>query len=371
MDSLIDFDDEMTNFKECLDNIKNNNNRVDLKATKLLISIMSATASMNTIINLKTLKAKLKNCSNIFDIGSMYNMTRKVSNITKNKIFYNQLTIKIRPYYSIHNKINVNSVVNIKLFRNGNMQMCGLRCEEDGLLSLKILIKQINNIFGEQIIVTEFLHNKFSVGLTKTIIDKLYNKNIFLVDYDSYLDVMNTYNKTCNTICNALNKKVDNSVIKNIVTDYNNYINILKYNITLINSDFYIGCKINRTNTYNFVLNDYNLICDYDPCIYQGVLIKFYWNYDKETQDGRCNCSVPCNGKGSGTGNGNCRKITISIFQSGNIIITGKCNRTELHYIYNYIVELLHNNYERVKQVSLGDEVKKIKRRNISILVRK
>ena len=115
MDSLIDFDDEMTNFKECLDNIKNND-RVDLKATKLLISIMSATASMNTIINLKTLKTKLKHSSNIFDIGSMYNMTRKVSNITKNKIFYNQLTIKIRPYYSIHNKINVNSVVNIKLY---------------------------------------------------------------------------------------------------------------------------------------------------------------------------------------------------------------------------------------------------------------
>ena len=370
MDSLIDFDDEMTNFKECLDNIKNND-RVDLKATKLLISIMSATASMNTIINLKTLKTKLKHSSNIFDIGSMYNMTRKVSNITKNKIFYNQLTIKIRPYYSIHNKININSVVNIKLFRNGNMQMCGLRCENDGLLSLKILLKQINKIFYEQVIVTEFLKTQLSSELIKVIVNRLYDSNIFLVDYDNYLNVNDMYNKTCKTICCALNKKVDNSVIKQIVMGYDNFINKKKYNITLINSDFYIGYKINRTNTYNFILNDCNLICDYDPCIYQGVLIKFYWNYDKETQDGKCECSIPCNGKGSGKGNGNCRKITISVFQSGNIIITGKCSRDELNYIYNYIVELLHNNYDTVKQVSLGDDVKKIKRRNISILVRK
>ena len=32
---------------------------------------------------------------------------------------------------------------------------------------------------------------------------------------------------------------------------------------------------------YDFVLNKQNIICDYDPCIYQGVLIKFYWNDDK------------------------------------------------------------------------------------------
>ena len=40
-----------------------------------------------------------------------------------------------------------------------------------------------------------------------------------------------------------------------------------------------------------------------------------------------------CNGKGSGYGNGECKKITISIFR-GNIIITGKCIRDEINYIY-------------------------------------
>ena len=82
-------------------------------------------------------------------------------------------------------------------------------------------------------------------------------------------------------------------------------------------------------------------------------------------------CSIPCSGKGKGNGNGECRKITISIYQSGNIIITGKCIRSEINYIYNYITELLYKNIDDIKQISFIEEEKKIKRRNISILIKK
>ena len=34
---------------------------------------------------------------------------------------------------------------------------------------------------------------------------------------------------------------------------------------------------------------------------------------------GKCYCSKLCNGKGDGDGNGNCKKITISTFQSGSV----------------------------------------------------
>ena len=118
-------------------------------------------------------------------------------------------------------------------------------------------------------------------------------------------------------------------------------------------------------------MNECGLLCDFDPCIYQGVLIKFYWNSTKNIQDGKCNCTIPCNGKGDGNSNGECRKITVSIFQSGNIIITGKCCRDELYYIYNYIVELLHKHSDELKQISFRDEPVKMKRRNISILIKK
>ena len=61
----------------------------------------------------------------------------------------------------------------------------------------------------------------------------------------------------------------------------------------------------------------------------------------------------------------------MSIFQSGSIIITGKCNRQELYYIYDFIVELLHNNSEELKQMSFNEEPFKMKRRNVSILIKK
>ena len=123
---------------------------------------------------------------------------------------------------------------------------------------------------------------------------------------------------------------------------------------------------------HSFIQNKCNLFCDFDPCIYQGVLVKFYWNEMKEVQDGVCKCSVPCNGKGLGKGDGECKKITISIFQSGYIIITGKTNRKEINYIYNYILELFNDNMEELEQLLLlNKQPDKIKRRNISILIKK
>ena len=63
---------------------------------------MSATGSLNSIINLKTLSHYLKCDDKIYFIDSMFNMTRKVSNISNKKIFYNQMTMKMRPYYLKH-----------------------------------------------------------------------------------------------------------------------------------------------------------------------------------------------------------------------------------------------------------------------------
>ena len=166
--------------------------------------------------------------------------------------------------------------------------------------------------------------------------------------------------------------KISNNILSKILYKNNDIIQIYKYNITLINSDFYVGFKLDRTKVHDFIQNKCNLFCDFDPCIYQGVLVKFYWNNMKEIQDGVCRCSVPCNGKGLGDGDGECKKITISIFQSGYIIITGKTNRKEINYIYNYIIELFNDNVDELEQLLLlNKQQDKIKRRNISILIKK
>ena len=369
---FLDEDDEMESFDLQLSKLyEKQNNKDNIKATSLKISIMSATASFNSIINLKALSGYLKKDHNICFIDSMFNMTRKVSNISTKKIFYNQITLKIRPYYNLNSKINLNLQINMKLFRNGKLQMCGLRSENDGYMSLQILLKHINNIVDIQRHHINLLRSKYSESLVKKIVDNLFNKNVYLIDFDSYIEITKKNNVINKHIFVSKKDKLNNKIIKKVMNINDSIFYIKKYNITLINSDFYIGFKVNRNNMYDFVLNKQNIICDYDPCIYQGVLIKFYWNDNKEVQDGRCLCSIPCNGKGKGRGNGECKKITISVFQSGNIIITGKCVRHEINYIYNYIVDLFHNNYKELQQISLIDEPKKVKRRNISVLIHK
>ena len=370
MNNLFDIQDEMDDFEKNLNKYLDNTNNTITKATDLKISIMSATASLNTLLNLKTLSKYLKKDHNICFIDNMFNMTRKISNLSKKKIFYNQITLKIRPYYNPDYDINLNLMVHLKLFRNGKLQLCGLRSENDGYLCLKILLKKFNKLVNKQRFETNLLKLKYSEKIIKKIVNLLHTSNYYLIEYENYTEQLNKIDIFKNKLNNTYKHKLNNSIFKKINSKLDNILYIQKYNITLINSDFYVGFKINRNNIYNFILNEQHIITDYDPCIYQGVLVKFYWNYEKTNQDGICKCSIPCNGKGSGYGNGECKKITISIFQSGNIIITGKCIRDEINYIYNYIVNLLHKNVDKIQQYSMNeDEPYKIKRRNISILI--
>ena len=369
---LFDEDEELELFNKQLNNYIDVN-KVENKSGKLKISIMSATSSFNTIINLKSLSLILKKTDNIFFIDSTFNMTRKISNISKKKIFYNQITIKIRPYYKAELKINLNLIVNLKLFRNGKLQLCGLRSENDGYLSLKILKKEINKIALTQLNEINILKSIFEKKFLKKIVDNLCTKkNRYILGYDDLENIICNNNIKKKILTGNYQNNINNKILNKLLSKNNELIQIHKYNITLINSDFFVGFKLDRTKVHDFILNNCNLFCDFDPCIYQGVLVKFYWNNTKEKQDGVCKCSVPCNGKGIGVGDGECKKITISIFQSGYIIITGKTNRKEINYIYNYIIELFNNNIKKLEQILLlNKQPDKIKRRNISILIKK
>ena len=107
--NLFNEDDELEDFDKQLNNLYKTNCNIDnLNASDLKISIMSATGSINSILNLKMLSQNLETDDKICFIDSMFNMTRKVSNISSKKIFYNQITLKVRPYYNVNCKINLN-----------------------------------------------------------------------------------------------------------------------------------------------------------------------------------------------------------------------------------------------------------------------
>ena len=85
------------------------------------------------------------------------------------------------------------------------------------------------------------------------------------------------------------------------------------------------------------------------------------WNQKTNMQNGICECSTYCKGKGAqydGNGENRCKKITIAIFQSGNIIITGSKSMQQTYDAYDYINDLLIKNYKKIVRFSIMDCVK-------------
>lgn len=113
----------------------------------------------------------------------------------------------------------------------------------------------------------------------------------------------------------------------------------------LINSNFNCGYYVNREKLYNKLKYTYNLICMYDPCSYPGVQCKFYYNETKDIQDGICQCQTKCSKKGSGTGEGQCLELSFMIFRTGSILIVGHCDERKLYKIYDYIKNILQNEW--------------------------
>lgn len=205
---------------------------------------------------------------------------------TKTKRFDNQMTI----VYKMIDKNDKISNLNTKIFKNGKIQITGIKYQDQG--------REIINI------IIDIIYKFYESGVN----------DIIIVKDNTQFDIK--------------------------------YINENNYKIELINSDFVVGFNIKRENLYKLISNKYKLGVSYEPCIYPGVKIKFLWNIlSGNFNDGLCHCDTPCtNKKGSGYGYMNCKTITISIFQSGCIIITGAQNIEQIESAYNYIVGILYDN---------------------------
>lgn len=110
--------------------------------------------------------------------------------------------------------------------------------------------------------------------------------------------------------------------------------------IVLINSDFDIGFKIEREKLHRLV-SDKEYYSSFEPIIYPGVNIKYYFNENNPIQNGICQCCSICDGKGL---NNNCKKITIAVFKSGKIIITGGQCIQHINTAYDFINKIIHDN---------------------------
>ena len=123
----------------------------------------------------------------------------------------------------------------------------------------------------------------------------------------------------------------------NVIDDIKRIENV-NYRTRLINSDFKVNFEIRLDHLYSLMTSKYNIICSYEPCIYPGAKIEYYY-----PTGGRCVCEGFCNGKTE-----KCKKITIAVFQSGCIIITGANSMDHVKVAYKFICNVLSDNIKSI-----------------------
>lgn len=119
---------------------------------------------------------------------------------------------------------------------------------------------------------------------------------------------------------------------------------IAKFSIQLLNSDYKVNAMVKRDELHKILTSQYRLFSTLETTIYQGVNTKYYYNEAAPQiarNRGICQCPRPCTGQGDGKSVGNCKRVTISVFQTGSIIITGARNQSQLDEAYEYINSIL------------------------------
>jgi len=111
---------------------------------------------------------------------------------------------------------------------------------------------------------------------------------------------------------------------------------IQRFSVQLINTDYSLNKFINQDALHKLLVNQYNLFSMLEKTIYQGVNTKFFYNA-RNPGMGICQCENFCKGQGTGDGEGQCKRITMSIFRTGRIIITGARRLHQIQSAYQFL----------------------------------
>lgn len=119
-------------------------------------------------------------------------------------------------------------------------------------------------------------------------------------------------------------------------------------NPVMINSDFAGNYEIKRYELDILVRQKYKVMSSFEPCTHPAVIIKYYHNLSFETNNGKCLCdsyfgnATLCTGRGCGSGAGECKTVTILVFQSGKVILTGARKLIQVKEGYQFINSILN-----------------------------
>lgn len=185
-------------------------------------------------------------------------------------------------------KVAPNYYVNVKVFQNGSLHITGSRTIEDINIPLKELVNEIKT-------------NKINVFET---IDNLEYGNIQILmintDFKIFKDIEHTSN-----------------------------------------------FSIKRRTLHTILINDYNMIARFDPSTYPGVKIEYWWNDKNNFRDASVHYDIR-NVKSKSNVKDGVKKITIAVFESGSILITGAITISQVDETYNFICNIIEKNKDSI-----------------------
>lgn len=244
--------------------------------------------------------------------------------------------------------------VNIKVFHNGKIQMTGVRSVEEATWVVSRLIEIIKETKAYQVDWKEVDGNKSWQAKNQYVYtkikedDKMVDKVYRLILIDQVPTWIEIPDETLNTL--ALGQPTVKDISKLKMTDYRT---------VMINSNYSLGFNIDRAKLQEILKKKYNIYSTFEPT-YQAVKSYFYFNKDKELKDqnGVCTCKVPCfilkdlKKKAIMP----CSQVTIAVFRTGSVIITGGNTIEQTRRAYDFINKVVRDNFKLIYQESDPDK---------------
>jgi len=238
------------------------------------------------------------------DIETTKPVKKLSSHYNEIKSYYNNLKIK-RSQYRFFNqvtayiKLGTDRYINVKIFKNGSLQMTGIKKISECNIIIDKLLNEIKNSVNSNSIS--------AVPATGLLLPEFITK---------------TY--PANTIIKLINKGDED-------------LKVLTFSIRMINSNCKVPFKINRDALFQLLKAD-KIKCRYDPNSHACVNIRHDIN---ETDN-----------------------VSIFVFQSGSIIITGGKTISDINKGYHYIMNIISKHYETIKKKDLDEYIDSLKIKN-------
>lgn len=329
-------------------NINNDIQSVAPKASNIYISTKTKIAYLNTPIELGDIFWNIPVINYFTPINGVIKKQMKFNSTTQNEVEFIKEKLKKENYFEENIITHIDNPIGRIKFKDIRKISIGIskkdimsyRCKKrSAFYNCFVIILRIKI----DLIFKEFHVKVFNTG--KLEIPGIQNENTFKLILREVINNLQPHVKT------QLSYKHDSEIT------------------VLINSNFNCGFFINREALYDILKFKYNIQAIYDPCSYPGIQCKFYYNPDVGIQNG---CQISEENKHIYK---DVTQVSFMIFRTGSVLIVGKCDENVLMIIYDFLKNILNNEFKNINQkISssemnniLKDKPKKVRRKTILI----